>query len=139
MVLNFQCPSVLLIWIRVGQGSPALAVGGLFWTFFLFSSCLPSLFSFSLSLKTARYRLKYYLKGALTPKQPINHYDGASNEQSMLAFLKWNSLQERKLQRTSLMFCIIVHDLVAIQATRYLIPLEYPGSTTFVFSSHSLQ
>ena len=46
--VNFQCPRVLLIWIRVGQGPTTLAVGagGVVWTFF---SRLSSL-SFSLSL-----------------------------------------------------------------------------------------
>ena len=49
--LNFQCRGVLLIWIVVGQGPAALAVGthlvGVVRTFF---SCLLFLFSFSLSL-----------------------------------------------------------------------------------------
>ena len=37
--VNFQCRGVLLIWIRVGQGPTALAVGvgGVVWTFFLSS------------------------------------------------------------------------------------------------------
>ena len=37
--VNFQCPGVLLIWIRVGQGPTTLAVGagGVVWTFFLSS------------------------------------------------------------------------------------------------------
>ena len=35
--VNFQCRGVLLIWIIVGQGPIALAVGagGVVWTFFL--------------------------------------------------------------------------------------------------------
>ena len=47
--VNFQCRGVLLIWIIVGQGPIALAVGagGGVWTFF---SHLSLLFSFSLSL-----------------------------------------------------------------------------------------
>ena len=51
---------------RVGQGPTALAVaaGGVVWTFFL------SFILFSLFLETARYRLKYCLKGPLSPKQP---------------------------------------------------------------------
>ena len=42
--VNFQCRGVLLIWIRVGQGPTALAVGagGVVWTFFL--SSIVSLF-----------------------------------------------------------------------------------------------
>ena len=45
--VNFQCRGVLLIWVRVGQGPTALAVGagGVVWTFFS-----RFLFSFSLSL-----------------------------------------------------------------------------------------
>ena len=47
--VNFQCRGVLLIWIKVGQGPTALAVGagGVVWTFF---SRLSFLFSFSISL-----------------------------------------------------------------------------------------
>ena len=61
---------VLLIWIRVGQGLTALAVGAGGSCFDIFS--LVCHFSFlSPSLwETARYRLKYCLKGPLTPKQP---------------------------------------------------------------------
>ena len=60
------------IWITVGQGPTALVVGagrGV-WTFLLssilFSPLSPSLW------ETARYRLKYCLKGPLNPKQPTN-------------------------------------------------------------------
>ena len=47
--VNFQCRGVLLIWIRVGQGPTALAVGasGVVWTFFLTS--IISLFFLPLS------------------------------------------------------------------------------------------
>ena len=60
------------IWMIVGQGPTALAVGagGVVWTFLL-SSILPLLLSPSL-WETARYRLKYCLKGPLNPKQPTN-------------------------------------------------------------------
>ena len=70
--VNFQCRGVLLIWIIVGQGPIALAVGaggGLFGQFFSlypFSPLSPSLW------ETARYRLKYCLKGPLNPNQPTN-------------------------------------------------------------------
>ena len=61
------------IWMIVGQRPIALAVGaggGLFGHFY---SPLSFLSSFPLSLwKTARYRLKYCLKGSLNPKQPTN-------------------------------------------------------------------
>ena len=69
--VNFQCRGVLLIWMVVGQGPIALAVGvgmgGGCWDIFL----LP-IFFLSLLWETARYRLKYCLKGPLNPKQPTN-------------------------------------------------------------------
>ena len=61
------------IWIIVGQGPIALAVGAgggcldIFSLIYLFSFLSPSLW------ETARYRLKYCLKGPLSPKQPTNH------------------------------------------------------------------
>ena len=69
---NFQCRGVLLIWIKVGQGPSALAVGAgggcldIFTLLYLFSPLSPSLW------ETGRYRLKYCLKAALNTKQPIN-------------------------------------------------------------------
>ena len=81
--VNFQCRGVLLIWIRVGQGPIALAVGAgggcldIFTLLYPFSPLSPSLW------ETARYRLKYCLKGPLNPKQPTNqptHQRGSSNE-----------------------------------------------------------
>ena len=73
-LVNFKCRGVLLIWIRVGQGPTALAVGVgrgylVNWTFFSrlsFSFYSPSLW------ETTRYRLKYCLKGPSSPKQPTN-------------------------------------------------------------------
>ena len=47
--VNFQCPGILLIWIRVGQGPTALAVDAGGGCLDLFSR-LSFLFSFSLSL-----------------------------------------------------------------------------------------
>ena len=73
----FQCRGVLLIWIIVGQGPVALAVGA-------GGGCLDIFFSYlsfplSPSLwETARYRLKYCLKGPLNPKQPTNQPTGTS-------------------------------------------------------------
>ena len=54
--VNFQCWGVLLIWIRVGQGPTALAVGAGWGCLDIFFSRLPFLF-----WETARYRLKYCL------------------------------------------------------------------------------
>ena len=62
MVLGKR-PTILMI---VGQGPTALAVGagGVFGHFY--SPLSASLW------ETARYRLKYCLKGPLNPKQPTN-------------------------------------------------------------------
>ena len=69
---NFQCRCVLLIWIIVGQGPVALAVGARGGCLDIFSLICP-FFPLSPSLwETARYRLKYCLKGPLNPKQPTN-------------------------------------------------------------------
>ena len=63
------CPTIL---ITVGQGPTALAVGAggdcldIFSLICPFSPLSPSLW------ETARYRLKYCLKGPLNPKQPFN-------------------------------------------------------------------
>ena len=66
----------LLIWIRVGQGSTALALGagGGGGCLDIFFSCLSFFFSFLYSslCETVRFRLKYCLKGPLSPKQPTN-------------------------------------------------------------------
>ena len=70
--VNFQCRGVLLTWISVGQGPIVLAVGAgggcldIFSLIYRFSFLSPFLW------ETARYRLKYCLKGPLSPKQPTN-------------------------------------------------------------------
>ena len=71
MVLcNLPVPGRPTIWISVGQGPTALAVGagGVVWTFLL--SSVISFLSPSL-WETVRYGLKYCLKGPLNPK-PTN-------------------------------------------------------------------
>ena len=61
----------LLIWIVVGQGPTALAVDAGVGCFDIFSPVC-HFFLLSVSLwETARYRLKYCLKGPLSPK-PTN-------------------------------------------------------------------
>ena len=70
--VNFQCRGVLLICMIVGQGPTVLAVGAgggcldIFTLVYPFPPLSPSLW------ETARYRLKYCLKGPLNPKQPTN-------------------------------------------------------------------
>ena len=74
MVLGkLPVPGRPTIWITVGQGPTALAVGAgggcldIFTLIYPFSSLSPSLW------ETARYRLKYCLKGPLNPNnQPTN-------------------------------------------------------------------
>ena len=73
MVLGkLPVPGRPTIWITVGQGPTALAVGAgggcldIFTLIYPFSPLSPSLW------ETARYRLKYCLKGPLNPNQPTN-------------------------------------------------------------------
>ena len=73
MVLGkLPVPGRPTIWITVGQGPTALTVGAgggcldIFTLIYPFSPLSPSLW------ETARYRLKYCLKGPLNPKQPTN-------------------------------------------------------------------
>ena len=73
MVLGkLPMPGRPTIWMIVGQGTTALAVGAgggcldIFTLIYPFSVLSPSLW------ETARYRLKYCLKGPLNPKQPTN-------------------------------------------------------------------
>ena len=68
MVLGkLPVPGRPTIWITEGQGPTALTVGaggGCFTLLYPFSPLSPSLW------ETARYRLKYCLKGLLNPNQP---------------------------------------------------------------------
>ena len=82
-----QCRGVLLIWSRIGQGPTVLAVGAgggcldifsLVYHFSFQSFLSPSLW------ETARYRLKYCLKGPLNPKQPTNQFVQRLRGQSAL-------------------------------------------------------
>ena len=73
MLGNLPVPGRPTIWMIVGQGPTVLAVGAgggcldVFTLVYPFSPLSPSLW------ETARYRLKYCLKGPLNPKQPTNH------------------------------------------------------------------
>ena len=73
MVLGkLPVPGRPTIWITVGHGPTALAAGAgggcldIFTLIYPFSPLSPCLW------ETARYRLKYCLKGPLNPKQPTN-------------------------------------------------------------------
>ena len=72
MLGKLPVPGRPTIWITVGQGPTALAVGAggdcldIIFLIYPFSPLSSSLW------ETARYRLKYCLKGPLSPKQPTN-------------------------------------------------------------------
>ena len=72
MLGKLPLPGHPAIWIIVGQGPTVLAVGAgggcldIFTLSYPFSPLSPSLW------ETARYRLKFCLKGPLNPKQPTN-------------------------------------------------------------------
>ena len=71
---NLPVPGRPTIWIIVGQGPTALAVGAggccldIFTLIYPFSPLSPSL------RETARYRRKYCLKRPLNPRQPTNQH-----------------------------------------------------------------
>ena len=70
MLGKLPVPGRPTIWITVGQGPTALAVGAGGGCLDIFTLIYP-FFPLSSSLwETARYRLKYCLKGLLNPKQP---------------------------------------------------------------------
>ena len=93
MVLGkLAVPGRPTIWITVGQGPTALAVGAgggcldIFTLDYPFCPLSPS------PSETARYRLKYSLKGPLNPKQPINQPNRQDNTlQRIHCFTKYYS------------------------------------------------
>ena len=72
LFIYFPVPGRPTYWIRVGQGPTKLAVGAgggcldIFSLVYHLSFLSPSIW------ETVRYRLKYCLKGPLSPKQPTN-------------------------------------------------------------------
>ena len=64
------------IWMKVGQGPTALAVGAGGGCLDMFTLAI----FFSPLWETARCRLKYCPKGPLNPKQPTNQPKGFKNE-----------------------------------------------------------
>ena len=84
MVLGkLPVPGHPTVWIKVGQGPTALAVGAGVACLDIFTLIYPfSLLSSSL-WETARYRLKYCLKGPLHPKQPINQPHGPNSHSNL--------------------------------------------------------
>ena len=96
MVLGkFPVPGRPTIWITVGQGPTALAVGAgggclnIFTLIYPFFPLSPSLW------ETARYRLKYCLKGPLNPKP--------TNQPTNLNFFderRWNGMKQKEQNNT---------------------------------------
>ena len=85
MVLGkLPVPGRPTIWIIVGQGPTVLAVGAgggcldIFILIYPFSPLSPCLW------ETARYRLKYCLKGPLNPNQPTNQHRIASTTELVI-------------------------------------------------------
>ena len=98
MVLGkLPVPGRPTIWMVVGQGPTALAVGAgggcsdIFILLYLFSPLSPSLW------ETARYRLKYCLKGPLNQKQPTNQFLFVSRDEEI--HQKWGLSLKIKLLR----------------------------------------
>ena len=88
MLGKLPVPGPPTIWTTVGQGPTALAVGAdggcldIFTLIYPFSHLSPSLW------ETARYRLKYCLKGPLNPKQPTNHYGNKYYSASVISLVE---------------------------------------------------
>ena len=84
MLGKLPVPGRPTILITVGQRPTALAVGvgggclDIFTLIYPFPSLSPSLW------ETARYRLKYCLKGPLNPKQPNNHFSATKRDRLMI-------------------------------------------------------
>ena len=98
MVLGkFLVPGRPTIWISVGQGPTVLAVGtgggclDIFTLIYPFSPLSPSL------CETARYRLKYCLKGPLSPKQPTNQIYSLAHNNEPKSQLQPPDLKEHHL------------------------------------------
>ena len=102
MVLGkLPVPGRPTILITVGQGPIALAVGAggggldIFTLIYPFSPLSPSLW------ETARYRLKYCLKGPLNPKQPTNLDDVGCNTLNF-----WRTSALKRSLKTSQYPCV---------------------------------
>ena len=74
MVLGkLPVPGRPTIWMIVGQGPTVLAVGAGGGCLDIFTLVYPFSSLSAFLWETARYRLKYCLKGPLNPKQPTNY------------------------------------------------------------------
>ena len=82
MLGKLPVPGRPTIWILLGQESIALAVGAGGGCLDIFTLIYPFFPLFPCLWKTARYRLKYCLKGPLNPKQPTNQRCTANTAQT---------------------------------------------------------
>ena len=87
--VNFQCRGVLLIWIRVGQGHTALVVGASRGCLDIFPLVYHFSFLPSSLWETVRYKLKYCLKGPLSPKQPTNQKQSGKTSLRVIIFISF--------------------------------------------------
>ena len=99
MVLGkLPVPGRPTIWMTAGQGPTAFAVGAGGGCLDIFSPICPiSILSPSL-WETGRYRLKYCLKGPLSPKQPTNKKPLLPALITLLAMLLTKSLKPKNLK-----------------------------------------
>ena len=113
MVLGkLPVPGRPTIWITVGQGPTALAVGAgggcldIFTLIYPFSPLSPSLW------ETARYRLKYCLKGPLNPKRPINqpkqHFCCGSSMLRVMSACLWSPCNMFDCIAAHFAFCFVL-------------------------------
>ena len=113
--VNFQCRGVLLTWITVEQGPIVLAVvaGGGCLAFFF--SHLSLVFSFS----TARYRLKWCLKGPLSPKQPNKQPTHILYAKIRLRNLNKVSLRGWLCRKAVVIFCFYKTSYILLLVSSY--------------------
>ena len=140
MVLGkLPVPGRPTIWITVGQGPTALAVGAgggcldIFTLIYPFSPLSPSLW------ETAWYRLKYCLKGPLNPKQPTNQPSWQSQTfvpkvclflglAHMLWMKHWENFQQKIIELKAIFMKLSTKDQ---SKTIVLLQLEFYPSGLF--------
>ena len=129
-VVRWCWVNVLLIWIRVGQGPTALAVGA-DGCCLDFLSLVYHLSSLSPSLReTARDRLKYCLEGPLSPKQPTSHHVSEPSVKMNMSFMipcKLSLINYRLAQS------LLLHgpSMFAIKAKTYEVLYKQSSSIAF--------
>ena len=77
------------VWMIIGQGPPALAVGA-------GGGCLDIFTLISYLWETTRYRLKYCLKGSLSQKQPTNRPSPWETARYRLKYCLKGSLSQKQ-------------------------------------------